>query len=95
MIPFFPLASFFIAGLGGRYIGARNASYLTTLLVGITFFTALCCFVQAGLGGSSVIIKIGDWVTCGLFEIHWGFLFDPLSLGIVCVVSGVSFLVHF
>jgi len=95
LISFFPLASSLIAGLGGRFIGARNISYLTTFLIGVTFFTAFYCFIKVGFEGSSVIIKIGDWVTCELFEIHWGFLFDPLSIGVICVVSFVSFLVHF
>ena len=94
LIPFFPLVSALIAGFGGRYIGAQNAAYLTTALVGITFFTAFTCFVNVGLAGNSVVIKLGDWITCGLFEINWGFLFDPLSISVICVVSGVSSLVH-
>jgi NADH-ubiquinone oxidoreductase chain 5 len=63
-------------------------------LVGLTFFTAFSCFIEIGLKGESVAIKLADWITCGLFEIHWGFLFDPLSISVICVVSGVSSLVH-
>jgi NADH:ubiquinone oxidoreductase subunit 5 (subunit L)/multisubunit Na+/H+ antiporter MnhA subunit len=62
--------------------------------VGLTFFCALSCFFSIGLGGDSVAIKLGDWITCGLFEINWGFLFDPLSISVICVVTGVSSLVH-
>ncbi len=50
--------------------------------------------MNVGLAGNSVVIKLGDWITCGLFEINWGFLFDPLSISVICVVSGVSSLVH-
>jgi len=50
--------------------------------------------VNVGLVGESVVIKLGNWISCGLFEISWGFLFDPLSISVICVVSGVSSLVH-
>jgi NADH-quinone oxidoreductase subunit L len=29
-----------------------------------------------------------------LFVINWGFLFDPLAVVMLCVVSGISSLVH-
>lgn len=63
-------------------------------MVGITFLVAFNCFVSIGLSGNSVIIKLGDWVHCGLFEVNWGFLFDPLSISVICVVTGISSLVH-
>lgn len=50
--------------------------------------------MNVGLVGESVVIKLGNWISCGLFEISWGFLFDPLSISVICVVSGVSSLVH-
>ena len=94
LIPFLPLASALLAGLGGRYIGAQGAAYVTTGMVGLTFLTAFSCLLNVGLSGESVTIKLGDWITCGLFEINWGFLFDPLSISVICVVSGISSLVH-
>ena len=94
LIPFLPLVSALLAGLGGRFIGAKNAAYVTTSLVALTFLTAFSCFINIGLKGESVAIKLGDWFTCGLLELHWGFLFDPLSISVICVVSGVSSLVH-
>jgi NADH-quinone oxidoreductase subunit L len=94
LIPFFPLVSALLAGFGGRLIGAKNAAYATTILVALTFCTSFACFLNVGLNGESVAIKLGDWFTCGLLELHWGFLFDPLSVSVICVVSGVSSLVH-
>tara|TARA_B110000208_G_C11774820_1_gene431608 strand:- start:379 stop:813 length:435 start_codon:yes stop_codon:yes gene_type:complete len=94
LIPFLPLVSALFAGFGGRFIGARGSAYLTTSLIFITFFVSAFCFVNVGLVGESVVIKLGNWISCGLFEISWGFLFDPLSISVICVVSGVSSLVH-
>ena len=94
LIPFFPLASALLAGFGGRFIGAKNAAFITSALVGLTFCVAFTCFLNVGLGGESVTIKLGSWITCGLFDINWGFLFDPLSISVICVVTGVSSLVH-
>jgi NADH-quinone oxidoreductase subunit L len=94
LIPFFPLASALLAGFGGRFIGAQNAAIATTTLLVLTFFTAFSCFLNIGLSGESVTITLCDWITCGLLEVHWGFLFDPLSISTICVVTGVSSLVH-
>jgi NADH:ubiquinone oxidoreductase subunit 5 (subunit L)/multisubunit Na+/H+ antiporter MnhA subunit len=94
ILPFLPFASSILAGFFGRFIGSRYASFATTFLIALTFCSALICFCNICLVGESVSIKLADWVSCGLFSINWGFLFDPLSISVICVVTGVSTLVH-
>lgn len=91
---FFPFISALLAGFAGRFIGAAFASVLSTLLIVFTFFLSCYSFVSVGLLGDSVTFSLSSWISVGLLDINWGFLFDPLSTSVICVVTGVSSLVH-
>lgn len=89
-----PLFSALCSGFGGRFLGAQGASILSTSLVGFTFIICFLCFLEIGLGGEVVVFKLGNWIDSGSMEVSWGFLFDPLSISVLCVVTGISSLVH-
>lgn len=44
--------------------------------------------------GNSLVL-VYNWVNTGCVKISWGFLFDPLSMSMLLMISIVSSLVHF
>lgn len=64
-------------------------SYFQYLLVGVlpTGFQPLDVPI--------VRLSFGNWVGCSAFEVHWGFVFDPLSLFMMWVILFVTFVVQF
>ena len=94
LLLFFPLLGSVTAGLFGRFIGSLGSAILTVLYLGFTFCISLFIFYEVALLNSSVYIKLANWINSGLFNVDWGFYFDPLTAVMCCVVTFVSFLVH-
>jgi len=63
-IVFLPLLGFLIAGVFGRWIGARGAEYVTSGLLGICFVLSWIAFVMVA-GGADAHVLIGNWFTSG------------------------------
>jgi NADH-quinone oxidoreductase subunit L len=93
-IVFLPLLGSAIAGLFGRFIGARASELVTTLLLFVS--AALSCYVfyDVALLGHSQIVRIAQWITSGNFEADWTIRVDTLTAVMLVVVTGVSSLVH-
>jgi NADH-quinone oxidoreductase subunit L len=93
LIVFLPLLGFLIAGIFGRWIGARNAEYVTTGLLGVCFILAWIAFVMVA-GGADAHVAIGNWFTSGKLVAAWALRIDTLTAVMLVVVTTVSFLVH-
>ncbi len=89
-----PFLGFFSAILFGRFIGIFGCCIITTTSIIITFFLSLYAFFEITLSGSNCIIFVADWINCESFTANWGFFFDPLTVIMLIVVTGVSSLVH-
>lgn len=93
-IALFPLASFIIALLFGKYLPKRGAlpgivatgaSLVVSLWVAITFW-------QTGEPHQEELLT---WISpAEAMELHFGILLDPLSILMLSVVSLISLLVH-
>ena len=94
IIIFLPLYSFFSAALFGRFIGNIGSSFLTVTCILLTFIFSLVAFFEIGFYKSVVYINLNTWINTEFFNVDWGFLFDPLTVIMCCVVTFVSFLVH-
>ena len=57
-------------------------------------FCVLGVFYEVGLAGSPCYLLLVNWVDSEMFSINWGFLFDSLTVTMLCVVTIVSLLVH-
>lgn len=88
-----PLAGSLIAGLAGRRIGRAGAHWVTIIGVAIAFglSTQVLLDVNAGARFNATVY---EWMTVGRLQMVIGFLIDPLTAIMMCVVSFVSLMVH-
>ncbi len=93
LIVFLPLLGFLIAGVFGRWIGARGAEYVTCGLLGICCLLSWIAFVMVA-GGSDAHVPIANWFTSGKLAVAWALRIDTLTAVMLVVVTTVSFLVH-
>ena len=90
-IVFFPLIGFLIAGLFGRYIGARACEYITTAFLAFTALIAWGVFLD---GGHAERVQVASWFSAGDLQVDWAFKVDTLTRVMLVVVTTVSTLVH-
>jgi NADH-quinone oxidoreductase subunit L len=93
-IVFLPIIASAIAGLGGRFIGARACELLTTIALFVSCGLSIYAFYDVGILGHSQIITLGQWIVSGDFEADWTIRVDTLTAVMLVVVTGVSSLVH-
>ena len=97
-IPLAPLFSSVIAGffgtkLGGNRIGHGACQFVTILGVLIAF--VLSCFVLIQvMDGFYFNGTVYRWMQLGELNLDIGFLIDPLTATMMCVVTFVSLMVH-
>ena len=91
-----PLAAAVLITLGGTRISRRQAGYLATLSVLVSFVAALITFfrlVDEPADERSHVSTLWTWLSAGDFEVGLSILVDPLSVFMMLVVSGVGFLI--
>src|SRR5271157_3406276 len=93
LIVFLPLLAFLIAGIFGRWIGARGAEYATTGALAICFVLSWIAFIQVA-GGADAHLVLGNWFTSGKLVATCALRIDTLTAVMLVVVTTVSFLVH-
>ena len=97
LVPLFPLIGFLLNGLAGGRYSRKLAGLIGCTTIGLSFLASLSAF--AGLlglpaGERVVISHVYSWITAGAFNVDLAFRFDPLSIVMALVVSGVGFLIH-
>src|SRR3954470_6737302 len=94
-IVFLPLLGFVIAGLLGRFIGARPSEVVTTSLLFVSLLFSWIIFAQVGFGTAETSVPVlGNWFTSGTLKVDWALRVDTLTGVMLVVVTTVSFLVH-
>src|SRR3954470_23021487 len=93
-IVFLPLLGSAIAGLFGRFIGARGSELVTTLLLFVSAAFSCYAFYDDCFLGHAQTVRIAQWITSGDFEADWALRVDSLTAVMLVVVTGVSSLVH-
>lgn len=93
-ILFLPLLSFLFLGFFGYKIGRRGACVLSTGSIGLAFLLSCLCFYEVGLTNSVIQVKLFSWFSAINCDVHWGFLFDSVTVTMLVVVTSISFLVH-
>ena len=93
-IPLAPLAGAVLAGFFGRRIGRAGAHSVTTLGVLVSFVLSALVLRDVALGGARFDATIYEWMVFGGLKMEVGFLIDPLSALMMCVVTFVSLMVH-
>jgi len=52
-------------------------------------------FIKIALLGNFYYLILATWINCGLIIVNWGFVFDALSISMLCMVGVISGCVHF
>ena len=97
-IPLAPLVGSMIAGifgtkLGGNRIGHGACQFVTILGVTIAFVLSCNVLVQV-MDGFYFNGTVYHWMELGELNLDIGFLIDPLTATMMCVVTFVSLMVH-
>jgi len=93
-----PLASLFgaiIAGFFGKAIGRSGAHIVTIAGVATSFVLSLMAFNHLVLQGGEIYNQtVYTWMVSDGLRFEVGFLVDQLTVMMMCVVTGVSLMVH-
>ncbi len=93
-IVFLPLIGSLIAGLFGRFLGARLSELVTTGLLFVSAFLSCLAFRDVIFDGHAQLVHIMNWMVSGNFRADWAIRVDALTAVMLVVVTGVSSLVH-
>ncbi|MBB4016121.1 NADH-quinone oxidoreductase subunit L [Chelatococcus caeni] len=93
-IVFLPLAGFLIAGLAGRFIGARASEVVTTSGLFVSCLLSWIAFFDVGFGDGATRVAVANWMISGDLVVDWAFRIDTLTAVMLIVVTTVSSLVH-
>src|ERR1041385_1528995 len=93
-IVFLPLLGSFVAGLFGRFIGARGSELVTTILLFVSAALFCYAFYDVALLGHSQIVHVASWMVSADFQADWTLRVDTPTGVMVVVVTRVSSLVH-
>ena len=98
-IPLAPLLGSIIAGvfgtrLGGNLVGRKATHSITILGVALAFVLSAMTLWSVVEHGARFNATIYEWMVIGDLKMEVGFLIDPLSAMMMCVVTFVSLMVH-
>ncbi|MGD9591119.1 MAG: NADH-quinone oxidoreductase subunit L [Candidatus Berkiella sp.] len=92
-----PLLAAITAGLLGKFIGKKGAHWLTISCVALSFFVS-CHIAKLMLWDKSIPALLEftayQWANIGAYHFQVGFMLDPLTILMMCVVTFVSWMVH-
>ncbi|MCC6966957.1 MAG: NADH-quinone oxidoreductase subunit L [Nitrospira sp.] len=92
LIPFLPLFSFLIVGIGEQWIKDRAHLVAVPAMVG-SFLLSLMALHDVATG-QAVHVNLYTWLTSGNLDIHIGISIDRLTAVMLILVTTVSTLVH-
>lgn len=89
-----PLIGAVVSGFFGFYLGRRGSSVFSTTTTLLSLLLSLHAFYQVGVLGQTHHITMFSWIQRDYIDVAWGFLFDPVTVVMLIVVTYVSTLVH-
>ncbi len=96
-IPLFPAIGFAINLFFGRRMSKGAVGSIACAAIGLSFVMSLLVFLdllKLAPADRSIEKVLYTWIASGDFRANVGFLIDPLSIIMMMVVSGVSFIIH-
>lgn len=96
VIVLLPLLMSIIAGVGGSYIGSKNAIRATVGGLTVSAVLSFMIFVLICFAGHPVIEgTLMTWISTGSFNVSFGVMVDKLTATMLLVVTSVSACVHY
>ena len=89
-----PLLGALISGFAGRWLGCKGVSLFSVTCILITTLLAFIIFYEVGFCRTTCHILLTTWVSSGILNIKWSFLFDSVTSIMLIVVTSISSLVH-
>ncbi|VAW62336.1 NADH-ubiquinone oxidoreductase chain L [hydrothermal vent metagenome] len=94
-IPLASLLGAILAGFMGKAIGRAGSHIVTIAGVGTSFLLSLIAFNHLVFDGGAIYNEtVYTWMVSGGLRFEVGFLIDQLTVMMMCVVTGVSLMVH-
>jgi NADH-quinone oxidoreductase subunit L len=97
LIPLVPFVGFLLNGLLGRRLPKALVSTIALVAPLISFIIVLHAALLVWSGSLSLpVIEQGapEWISVGAFHVNFGSVLDQLSLVMLLIITGVSFLIH-
>lgn len=97
LIPLFPAIGFAFNLFLGRRISKGAVGFIACTAIFLSFLVSILVFVdllKMPPSARSLEKIVYTWILSGEFQAVVGFLVDPLSVVMMMVVSGVSFIIH-
>jgi NADH-quinone oxidoreductase subunit L len=94
LIPLVPLAGFLVNGLLGRRFQKRIVTAVALVASLIPLLQVAVIVTKVSSLALPHIENLGAWIQAGAFHADFSFLLDQLTLVMLCVVTGVGFLIH-
>jgi proton-translocating NADH-quinone oxidoreductase, chain L len=92
---FLPLIGFLLIIVLGRFVNRYFLMVLNLSSLIVAIFFSLYLLLDMFTNNTNAVIDLGNWISLGLFNIKWQFLFDTLSLTMTFLVLTISTFVHF
>jgi len=94
LILILPLLSFIQASIFGFILGRIIVSYLSIILLGLSFFLSCFIFFEVGINNVITILPLYEWLSIDLINIKFTLYFDSLTSIMLLIITFISFLVH-
>ncbi|MEE2707740.1 MAG: NADH-quinone oxidoreductase subunit L [Planctomycetota bacterium] len=93
LIPLLPLLASIIIALAGWRLGEESRK-VGVLAIGISFALSVAAFVQVVLQRDPIVIPLYELLHSGSLTVEFGLYIDQLTVLLLLLVTGVSFVVH-
>ncbi len=94
LIPIVPFAGFLVNGLLGRRLPKALVTAIAMLASLIPTLQVAGIVAKFGSLNLPHVEHLGTWIAAGAFHADFTFQLDQLTLVMLCVVTGVGFLIH-
>lgn len=99
LIPLIPLIAFALNGIFGRYFSRSIIHFIGVFSIFLSFVLSALVLFRIGFdssfsGEALIFSNIVPWIQSESLVIHWGLYVDQLSAVMICIVTGVGFLIH-
>jgi NADH-quinone oxidoreductase subunit L len=94
LIPLVPFAGFLVNGLMGRKFPKALVTTVAIIASAIPMIQVATIIAKFSSLTLPHIENIGTWINTGAFRADFSFQLDELTLVMLCIVTGVGFLIH-
>ena len=83
-----------ISGLSGRLVDRVVVAIFSISSILISLLVSIFLLVNLLNNSNILYFNLGTWIKVNTLNVSWGFMFDPLAVVMLVVVSTISFCVQ-